>query len=70
VQTDAVGGTVGVEPLLGVDLVGAENGADLVVEDLGGGSRQRGEAGVLEPAEVGGEVLAEAARARRPSRRA
>ena len=36
----AVGGPVGVEPLLGVDLVGAQDGPDLVVENLGGGARQ------------------------------
>ena len=39
-QADRVRGAVGVEPLLGVDLVGAQDGADLVVEDLGRGARQ------------------------------
>jgi hypothetical protein len=39
---------VGLEPLLGVDLVGADDGADLVVEDLGRGARQRLEPGLLE----------------------
>ena len=51
---------MGLEPLLGVDLVGAEDGPDLVVEDLGGGAGQRAQAGVLEPAQVVGQRLAEA----------
>ena len=39
-QPDRVGGAVGLEPLLGVDLVGAQDGPDLVVEDLGRGAGQ------------------------------
>ncbi len=51
------------EPLLGVDLVGAQDRSDLVVEDLRRGARQRGQAGILEPTQVGLEVLAEPLRA-------
>ena len=51
------------EPLRGVDLVRAQNGADLVVEDLRGGARQRAEAGVLQPAQEGLERDAERRRA-------
>ena len=40
---------VGFEPLVGRDLVGADDRPDLVVEDLGGGAGQRREPGVLEP---------------------
>ena len=36
------------EPGLGVDLVGAKNGANLIVEDFRGRTRQRAEAGSLE----------------------
>ena len=62
-QPDAVRGAVGLEPLLGVDLVGAEHGPDLVVEDL----RRRARAGSpgpasLQPAQVVDQGLAEAAR--------
>ena len=48
-RPDPMGGAVGIEPLLGVDLVGAQDRADLVVEDLGGGARQRAQTGVLQP---------------------
>ena len=44
---------------LGVDLVGAQHGADLVVEDLCGGAGQRAEAGVLEPGQVRRQRLAQ-----------
>ena len=37
-----------VEPPLGADLVRAEHGAHLVVEDLGGGARQRAQAVIFE----------------------
>ncbi len=40
-QADAVRRAVRLEPLLGVDLVGADDGAHLVVEDLGRRARQR-----------------------------
>ena len=33
-------------PFLGVDLVGTDEGPDLVVEDLGGGAGQRRQAGI------------------------
>ena len=50
------------EPLRGVDLVGAELGADLVVEDLGRGAGQRAEAGLLQAAqEVSSETPSVAA---------
>ncbi len=55
-----MGDAVRVEPLLGVDLVGAEHRPDLVVEDLGRGARQRAQAGVHQPHEVLVERLAEA----------
>src|SRR3546814_11469215 len=48
------------EPLLGVDLVGAEQLADGVVEDLGGGAGERLQACVHAAAQVVGERLAEA----------
>ena len=51
------------EPLRGVELVRAEHGADLVVEDLRGGAGQRAEAGFLEPAQEGLERDAERRRA-------
>ena len=59
-QPDRVGGPMGLEPLLGVDLVGAEDGPDLVVEDLGRGAGQRAQPGVAEAGQVGGERLVEA----------
>ena len=51
------------EPLLGVHLVGAEDRADLVVEDLGRGARQGAQPGVHQAEEVVVERLAEALRA-------
>ena len=51
------------EPLLGVHLVGADDRAHFVVEDLGRGAGQRGEAGVLQRAQVVGERHVEPARA-------
>ena len=59
-QPDAVGGPVGLEPLLGVDLVGAQHGADLVVEDLRRRAGQGGQPRLFQAAEVVGEGLAEA----------
>ena len=59
-QADGVGGAVGVEPFLGVDLVGAEQGPHVVVEDLGRGAGKGGEAGVHEASQVVGEGFAEA----------
>ena len=52
-QPDAVRHAVHLEPLLGVDLVGAQDGPDLVVEDLGRGARQGAQPGVAKPDEVG-----------------
>ena len=43
-----MGGALHVEPLFGVDLVGADDGAYLVVEDLGRRSRQGAETGRLQ----------------------
>src|SRR5581483_6519188 len=43
------------------DLVGADDGPHLVVEDLGRGAGQRGQAGGLEPGQVLGQRHAEAA---------
>ena len=37
---------VAFEPLLGVDLVGTQHGADLVVEDLGGGAGKGSKTGI------------------------
>ena len=54
-----VGDPVDLEPLLGVDLVGAEHGPHLVVEDLGRRARQGGQAGVLQAAQVVDQRLAE-----------
>ena len=44
-----MGGLVHLEPLRGRDLVGADDRADLVVEHLGRGARERGEALVAQP---------------------
>ena len=46
-----------VEPFVSGDLVGAQNGADIVVENLSGGSRQRRQPRLLQPQQVGREVL-------------
>jgi len=51
------------EPLIGVDLVGTQDLANVVIEDLGGRSGQRLEAGLLETSEVRDQVLLGAARA-------
>ena len=61
-QADRVRGLHDVEPLGGLDLVRADDGAHLVVEDLGGRAGQRAEAGALE---LGQEVGAAACRASR-----
>ena len=47
------------QPLVGGHLVGADDRPDLVVEDLGGGAEQAGQAGRLEPQQVVAERLAE-----------
>ena len=60
-QTDLVGAAVRVEPLVGRDLVGADDGAHLVVEDLRRGAGQRREPGLVEGGEVVGQRHAEAA---------
>ena len=51
-EPDAVCGAHHLEPLLGVDLVGAEHGAHFVVKDLGGGAREAAEPGLLQLAQV------------------
>ena len=61
-QPDAVGGPVGLEPLLGVDLVGTEHGADLVVEDLRRGAGQRRQPRLFQSPQVVDEGLAQAPR--------
>ena len=48
-----------VEPLLGVHLVGAQDRAYFVVEDLGRGAGQRAQSGVHEPHQVLVERLSE-----------
>ena len=58
-QADAVGDPVHLQPLLGVDLVRAQDRPGLVVEDLGSGAGQRAKARVPKPQEVGLERLAE-----------
>ena len=63
VQADPVGDSVRLEPFLGVDLVGAQDRPDLVVEDLRRGAGQRRQTGILQPAQVRLEVLAEPLRA-------
>ena len=54
---------MGLEPLLGVHLVGAQDRAHLVVEDLGRGARQGAQPGVHQAKEVLIEWLAESLRA-------
>src|SRR5674476_313345 len=54
-QSHTVGGPVSVEPLLGVDLVGAEDGPDFVVENLGCGAGKGLEAGIAQSREIGGQ---------------
>ena len=51
-RPDLVRGSVHLEPLRGRDLVRADDRADLVVEHLGGGARERGEPLVAEALEV------------------
>ena len=60
-RPDRVGGAVGLQPLLGVDLVGAERGPDLVVEDLRRRARQGPQAGVHQAPQIRRQRLAEAA---------
>src|ERR1035437_1670740 len=54
-QSHTVSGPVGVEPLLGVDLVGAENGPDFVIENLGCRAGKGLEAGIAEGRKIGGQ---------------
>ena len=56
-QADLVRGAVRDEPFLGVHLVGADDRAHLVVEDLGRGAGQRGEPRVLQLPEVVGSGM-------------
>ena len=56
-QADLVRGAVHLEPLVGIDLVRAEDRAHLVVEDLGGGTGKGLEARVAQPGQVGRQVL-------------
>jgi len=46
---------VGFQPLLGVDLVGADDGADVIVQDFSGGSRERLETRALQADQVLGQ---------------
>ncbi len=50
-----MGGAMGVEPLVGRDLVGAQDGAHVIVEDLGRRTGEGLEAGLLEPRQVVGQ---------------
>ena len=59
-RPDRVRGAVGLEPLVGGDLVGAEQRAHRVVEDLGRRAGQRLQPGVHQAAQVVGQRLAEA----------
>ncbi len=54
-QSDAVRGLHDFEPLAGLDLVGADHRADLVVEDLGRGARQGAQARRLQLAQEVGD---------------
>ena len=56
-EADGMGDAVGFEPFLGVDLVGAEGGTHIVVEDLGGSARQRLLAGLFQTGQVVGQRL-------------
>ena len=51
---------VTVQPLLGVDLVGTQHGAHLVIEDLGSRTRKAPEPGIAQATEIHIERLAEA----------
>src|SRR3954453_1978227 len=62
-QADLVRRLVNMQPLLGVHLVRADDGPDLVVEDLGGRTRKRREAGVAQALEVVAQGYAEGSRA-------
>ena len=48
-----------IEPFLGIDLVGAQDGPNVVVEDLSCGAGQRCEPCLLEPSEVGDQIFIE-----------
>ena len=56
-----MGGPVGLQPLVGGDLVGADHLPYRVIEDLGRRPGQGGQAHVLEPAQVVDEGLPQAA---------
>ncbi len=58
-QADAVRRFHDLQPFGGLDLVGADDRADLVVEDLGGGAGQGAEPGVAQFAQEIGEAAAE-----------
>ena len=60
-----MGGALHVEPLAGVDLVGADDGADLVVEDFRRRAGQGAETGRLQPGEELGDRQSERRRALR-----
>ena len=62
-ETDLVRAAVRFQPLFGVHLVGADQRAHLVVENLRRGSGQRREAGVLQHVQVLGQRHVEPARA-------
>src|SRR4029453_14411921 len=58
-QPDAMRRLHDLQPFGGLDLVGADDGADLVVEDLGGGTGERAQPSVAEFGEEIGEGAAE-----------
>ena len=62
-EPDRMRDAVGLEPFVRRDLVGADDGAHLVVEDLGRGAREGGESGVLRFEEIVTQRHAEPARA-------
>ena len=58
-QADLVGGAHDVEPLVGRDLVGAEDVAHFVVEHLGGRAGQAAQAGIAQLCKIVGDRQAE-----------
>lgn len=51
-QPHGMRGAVHLEPLVGGDLVGADDGSDLIVEHLSSGPGKRAQSGVLQSAQV------------------
>ena len=62
-EPHAVGGLHHLQPLGGVDLVRANDGADLIVENFRRSARQGAEAGRLKPLQVGRQVQVQGGRA-------